>query len=110
MSEIMERLRSGGMISRWFDSIATWPVIRGGLGFSAILTTLGLLFYTVWVITGGGAVFLVGVAALFGLLVVYSYTHSRSIEGSVSYFRTREGILLLVLLVALSLVLIVFSL
>lgn len=87
-----------------------WFVIRGWLAFSIVLTVLGILLYTVWVLAGGTPGFLLALIGLFGLLLFYSVSNSNSIATSVAWFSDPDGILLLALLFAFGVSLIAFLL
>lgn len=99
---MFDRFETGLTSSELLRSNRYWHVVRGWLGFSLVMTVLGLLLYAAWLLTGTGLWFLLAVTALFLGLFRYSTSRSSSIRASVGWFSEPDGILLVALLFALT--------
>lgn len=110
MGRSIDKVRKGFSGFGPSNSSRYWPVVRGWLGFSIILTVLGLLLYATWLLSGSGAAFLLAITGLFLVLFGYSVSHSSSIGNTIGWFSEPDGILLLALLFAFTVSLIVILL
>lgn len=101
MVRATDRFRTAGRSLIGFDSTEPSAVVRGWLGFSAVMTALGIVLIGSWFVVGGNAAgFLAVVGLLFGLVIGYSVSRSKSIASATTWFSEPDGILLLALLVA----------
>lgn len=97
MIRVASRLGTSIPILDRLGSTRSGSVVRGWLAVSTVLIVLGVLLYGGWVVAGGGVRFLLVVAALFVLLLVYSVRTSQSVASAMTWFTDPEGILLLAL-------------
>ena len=101
MVRATDRFRTAGRSLIGFDSTEPSAVVRGWLGFSAVMTVLGAILIGGWFVVGGSAAgFLAVVGLLFALVVGYSVSRSKSIASATAWFSEPNGMLLLALMVA----------